>query len=175
MSGTGARDPNLASPVQNWGPTDSPPDPRNPSRVPPTRYTSKTIASLLQAIDHPLAPTESQEATKTTDQEKKPKKDDEKAKKPPNWRIEEDQSLCTSWINTSKDATVGTDQTKMAFWDRIHLINRMEKCSRELVPITKDRRQGKSRASINGETAGVHLVTCWCQPLKCDPGPLAAS
>jgi hypothetical protein len=85
--------------------------------------TSPAIDPSLGFIDVDLLktptqrPTESQEATKTTDQEKKPKKDDEKAKKPPNWRIEEDQSLCTSWINTSKDATVGTDQTKMAFWD----------------------------------------------------------
>jgi hypothetical protein len=57
---------------------------------------------------------------KKTKKEEKEKKEDEKVKKPPNWRIEEDQSLCTSWINTSKDATTGTDQTKTAFWDQIH-------------------------------------------------------
>ncbi|KAI7939605.1 hypothetical protein MJO29_014341 [Puccinia striiformis f. sp. tritici] len=37
-----------------------------------------------------------------------------------NWRIEEDEALCKSWLNTSKDAVTGTDQTKPKFWLRIH-------------------------------------------------------
>ncbi|KNZ51483.1 hypothetical protein VP01_3934g1, partial [Puccinia sorghi] len=34
---------------------------------------------------------------------------------PLNWRIEEDKALCTCWLNTSKDAVVGTNQTKENF------------------------------------------------------------
>ncbi|KAI7951138.1 hypothetical protein MJO29_009812 [Puccinia striiformis f. sp. tritici] len=37
-----------------------------------------------------------------------------------NWRVEEDEVLCRSWLNTLKDATTGTDQTKPRFWKRIH-------------------------------------------------------
>jgi hypothetical protein len=42
-----------------------------------------------------------------------------KSQKPPNWRIEEDQALCTSWLNTLKDTIVGSNQTKSTFWDCI--------------------------------------------------------
>ncbi|KAI7933951.1 hypothetical protein MJO28_017386 [Puccinia striiformis f. sp. tritici] len=41
-------------------------------------------------------------------------------KKNPNWRIEEDESLCKSWLNTSKDSITGNGQTSDSFWDRIH-------------------------------------------------------
>ncbi|KNF05182.1 hypothetical protein PSTG_01810 [Puccinia striiformis f. sp. tritici PST-78] len=41
-------------------------------------------------------------------------------KKNPNWCIEEDKSLCKSWLNTSKDSITGNGQTSDSFWDRIH-------------------------------------------------------
>ncbi|POW00306.1 hypothetical protein PSHT_13100 [Puccinia striiformis] len=41
-------------------------------------------------------------------------------KKNPNWRIEEDESLCKSWLNTSKDSITGNGQTSDSFWDQIH-------------------------------------------------------
>ncbi|OAV98879.1 hypothetical protein PTTG_08163 [Puccinia triticina 1-1 BBBD Race 1] len=54
----------------------------------------------------------------TKDEETKESKP--KQPKPPNWRPEEDRSLCISWLNTSKDAATGTNQTKATFWDRIY-------------------------------------------------------
>ncbi|EHS63887.1 uncharacterized protein PGTG_20869 [Puccinia graminis f. sp. tritici CRL 75-36-700-3] len=56
-----------------------------------------------------------QQATNDAGPDSKPKQP-----KPPKWQPEEDQSLCTSWLNTSKDAVVGTNQTKTTFWDRIY-------------------------------------------------------
>jgi hypothetical protein len=53
---------------------------------------------------------------------KNQKKTKPKQSKPPNWRIEEDQSLCTAWLNNSKDPTVGNYQTKTTFWDRIYTL-----------------------------------------------------
>ncbi|KAA1101737.1 hypothetical protein PGT21_028816 [Puccinia graminis f. sp. tritici] len=43
-----------------------------------------------------------------------------KQPKPPKWQPKEDQSLCTSWLNTLKDAVIGNNQTKTMFWDRIY-------------------------------------------------------
>ncbi|PLW19351.1 hypothetical protein PCANC_09121 [Puccinia coronata f. sp. avenae] len=54
------------------------------------------------------------------DDDQEDEKDTKTKAKPPNWRVEEDKALCTAWLNTSKDAIVGSDQTKLAFWDRIH-------------------------------------------------------
>ena len=54
------------------------------------------------------------------DDEEDKKEAKPKGQKPPNWCVEEDQSLCTAWLNTSKDVIVGVDQTKLAFWYRIH-------------------------------------------------------
>lgn len=84
---------------------------------------------------------------KKADKEKKPKKEekekkeDEKVKKPPNWHIEEDQSLCTSCINTSKDAATGTDQTKTDFWDWIHQL--YEKIMEEIAKKNKNDKKFK--------------------------------
>jgi hypothetical protein len=37
--------------------------------------------------------------------------------------------LCISWLNTSKDADVGTSQKASAFWERIHnlFLKKMDK------------------------------------------------
>ncbi|KNZ61779.1 hypothetical protein VP01_13590g1, partial [Puccinia sorghi] len=56
-----------------------------------------------------------------TDKLRKKRKDTKaKTGKPPNWRVEEDVALCTSWLNTSKATVVGTKQTKAKFWDCFH-------------------------------------------------------
>jgi hypothetical protein len=33
-----------------------------------------------------------------------------------NYTIEEDILLCSTWLNVSMDATVGTDQTRDTYW-----------------------------------------------------------
>ncbi|EFP92746.2 uncharacterized protein PGTG_18765 [Puccinia graminis f. sp. tritici CRL 75-36-700-3] len=38
----------------------------------------------------------------------------------PRWSIEEDKKLCVAWLNTSRDAIVGTGQKASTFWERIH-------------------------------------------------------
>jgi hypothetical protein len=54
---------------------------------------------------------------------------EEKKTKNLNWRIEEDQMLCISCLNTSKDANVGTGQKASAFWEHIHnlFLEKMDK------------------------------------------------
>ncbi|KNE93067.1 hypothetical protein PSTG_13559 [Puccinia striiformis f. sp. tritici PST-78] len=37
-----------------------------------------------------------------------------------NWSIEEDKALCKSWLETTRDAVVGTGQKSDTFWERIH-------------------------------------------------------
>ncbi|OAV86309.1 hypothetical protein PTTG_29973 [Puccinia triticina 1-1 BBBD Race 1] len=44
----------------------------------------------------------------------------EKRTKNPHWRMEEDKILCISWLNTSKDADIGTGQKSSGFWEQIH-------------------------------------------------------
>jgi hypothetical protein len=82
--------------------------------------TQKQADSNPEASETANKENKANKETKPKKEEKEKKEDEIKVKKPPNWRIKEDQSLCTRWINTSKDATTGTNQTKTAFWDRIH-------------------------------------------------------
>ncbi|XP_057423794.1 glutathione S-transferase T3-like [Lotus japonicus] len=45
--------------------------------------------------------------------------DQSSGKKRTRWRVKDDLLLVQSWLNISKDPTVGTDQTAAKFWDRI--------------------------------------------------------
>ncbi|POW17051.1 hypothetical protein PSTT_00863 [Puccinia striiformis] len=60
-----------------------------------------------------------------TEQKNKKEESDSLESKPKqakgaNWRVEEDEALCKSWLNTSKDTTTGTNQNKSRFWQQIH-------------------------------------------------------
>jgi hypothetical protein len=95
------------------------------AEINPTLYIAALSSShqLEIDVDAQKTPTkENQEIEIENKNNKKPKETKPKNSKPPNWRIEEDQSLCTSWLNTSKDPTVGNYQTKTTFWDRIYTL-----------------------------------------------------
>ncbi|KAI7933118.1 hypothetical protein MJO28_017806 [Puccinia striiformis f. sp. tritici] len=73
-------------------------------------------------------------------------KDTPKKKNPknPNWRIEEDESLCKSWLNTSKDSITGNGQTSDSFWDRIH------KLYLELIDKVIEKKKAESHSKSKG-------------------------
>ncbi|OAV97278.1 hypothetical protein PTTG_26107 [Puccinia triticina 1-1 BBBD Race 1] len=56
----------------------------------------------------------------TTGENNNANEEKEKRTKNPHWRMEEDKILCISWLNTSKDADIGTGQKSSGFWERIH-------------------------------------------------------
>jgi hypothetical protein len=98
----------LATPQTNFqteGNPKSHPGQKNNSKKKETKAKSKKLAKPEDIDDN------EQEGKK----EAKPK-----GQKPPNCCVQEDQSLCTSWLNMSKDTIVGVNQTKSAFWDCIH-------------------------------------------------------
>ncbi|KAI7953217.1 hypothetical protein MJO29_008848 [Puccinia striiformis f. sp. tritici] len=70
--------------------------------------------------------------------------EDTPKKKNPNWRIEEDESLCKSWLNTSKDSVVGNGQTNDTFWDRIH------KLYLELMDKVIEKKKAENRSKSKG-------------------------
>jgi hypothetical protein len=61
-------------------------------------------------------------ASPTEESEPKNDKKQKNEERPKNlhWRIEEDKHLCISWLNTSKDANIGTGQKLSAFWEQVH-------------------------------------------------------
>jgi hypothetical protein len=93
--------------------------------IDPSLSQSASLLSGKTAIDVDLQKTPTKDNQEKKDDstpvpeknDKKPKETKPKQVKPPNWCIKEDQSLCTAWLNTSKDPTTGNYQTKTTFWD----------------------------------------------------------
>ncbi|POW18687.1 hypothetical protein PSHT_05450 [Puccinia striiformis] len=86
-----------------------------------------------------------------TEQKNKKEESDSLESKPKqtkgaNWRVEEDEALCKSWLNTSKDATTGTDQNKSRFWQRIHemFLDLMEEVSKYCGCLVQVKRRARS-------------------------------
>ncbi|KNF06063.1 hypothetical protein PSTG_00577 [Puccinia striiformis f. sp. tritici PST-78] len=90
------------------GPIDIDLQPQNP---PPTKKINKKEGTSGKSLN-----TKQKNKKEESDSlESKPKQT-----KGANWRVEEDEALCKSWLNTSKDATTGTNQNKSRFWQQIH-------------------------------------------------------
>ncbi|POW09343.1 hypothetical protein PSTT_06872 [Puccinia striiformis] len=101
----------------------NPPHPSQFGESAPTRQTS--LASPRRPSSRQFSPFLQQAKSPNNEIENKKEESDLLETKPKqtkgaNWRIEEDEALCKSWLNTSKDAVTGTDQTKPKFWLRIH-------------------------------------------------------
>ncbi|OAV95719.1 hypothetical protein PTTG_26565 [Puccinia triticina 1-1 BBBD Race 1] len=87
--------------------------------------TATTATATATTATSTAATTATATTATTTGESEKNKnnntnKEKEKRTKNPNWRVEEDKHLCISWLNTSKDADIGTGQKLSAFWERIH-------------------------------------------------------
>ncbi|KAA1115998.1 hypothetical protein PGTUg99_050226 [Puccinia graminis f. sp. tritici] len=85
--------------------------------TPPAQESSTLPVDPLQIQSKRPRASPIEETNRKND--KKQKKEDN-APKNPHWRIEEDKHLCISWLNTSKDADIGTGQKLSAFWEQIH-------------------------------------------------------
>ncbi|KAI9600101.1 hypothetical protein KEM48_000317 [Puccinia striiformis f. sp. tritici PST-130] len=85
----------------------------NPKPPPPAKRKNKK-----EGTSEKIPTTEEKNKKEESDLlESKPKQT-----KGANWCVKEDKALCRSWLNTLKDATTGTDQTKPRFWQQIHKI-----------------------------------------------------
>ncbi|EHS64242.1 uncharacterized protein PGTG_22067 [Puccinia graminis f. sp. tritici CRL 75-36-700-3] len=73
----------------------------------------------------PAAPTRTSPRKQTTTENPQPNNDetpkpaDGTKPKNPRWTIEEDKLLCVAWLNTTRDAIVGTGQKATTFWERV--------------------------------------------------------
>ncbi|KAI7932961.1 hypothetical protein MJO28_017940 [Puccinia striiformis f. sp. tritici] len=127
----------LSSPTPNQQPTEKGPETEKQIRK-ATKTTSKNNPKEKENQRKNKNQTKANKKKRNTDQnmedEYTSKKEEEEEeenddddlikdtpkKKNPNWRIEEDESLCKSWLNTSKDSITGNGQTSDSFWDQIH-------------------------------------------------------